>query len=97
MTVRSVVVLPAPLRPTTHTVSPAPTSSETLLRISLAAIVTRSCWICSSGIMVAGSARPGRGVGGLFEKVAGSALASSGQVARADDGVDQPLSPHRAR
>ncbi len=38
MIVRSVVVLPLPLRPTTHTVSPAPTSSETPRRISLASI-----------------------------------------------------------
>jgi hypothetical protein len=40
MIVRSVVVLPAPLRPTRHTTSRSPTSSATDLKIWLASMKT---------------------------------------------------------
>src|SRR5213594_739722 len=55
MIVLRVVVLPAPLRPTRHTTSRAPTSSETDRRMWLAWTKTST----SARVSIAGSARPG--------------------------------------
>src|SRR5437667_1288820 len=55
MIVLSVVVLPAPLRPTRHTTSRAPTSSETDRRMWLAWTKTST----SARVSIAGSVRPG--------------------------------------
>src|SRR3989442_15957101 len=55
MIVLSVVVLPAPLRPTRQTTSRAPTSSETDRRMWLAWTKTST----SGRVSIAGSVRPG--------------------------------------
>src|SRR5919106_1374595 len=61
MIVRSVVVLPLPLRPTMHTASPAPTSSEIPRRMSLASIATRNSATRSSGSVICPRGGPPHG------------------------------------